>query len=418
MSSELQMVAKRLGLQEDNDLGLPVHAKTTLPLTLWYDHAKEQLILLDQNKLPYEVATWRTGDWKDGALKGIREMTVRGSQAIGIAGGYCVLLAASQLSGESDFPGKLQRAADFIGNVRPTAAPLSWATGECALAGRKAYEDAGDPSVALEAIRRRADELMAEDLVLNHYLRQEGMKLLKDGDVVMTHCNGGSLSSTLMGHALGMLEEAYVSGVDLTVVSKETRPRSQGYRLTVWELTRAGVPTIIVTDNMISISVNELGITKAILGVDRIATDGSVANKVGSADIARIMKNYGIPFYFATSYTTISPEVTRGSSIVIEQRTIDEITEPYRLLAKELKATRRISSNALDEWPPYRMTCQSRPGRGQVKLFNPAFDITPPEFITGIVTDIGYFQPGEIASLTREKMNHIAKLRFSDFMAK
>jgi len=411
------MVAKRLGLREDDDLGLPVHARTTLPVTLWYDHEREQLILLDQNKLPYEVATWRTGDWKDGALKGIREMTVRGSQAIGIAGGYCVLLAASQLSGESDFPEKLQRAADLIGNVRPTAAPLSWAAGECALAGRKAYEDVGDAPAAVEAIRRRADELMAEDLVLNHYLRHEGMKMLKDDDVVMTHCNGGSLSSTLMGHALGMLEEAYVSGVDLTVVSKETRPRSQGYRLTVWELTRAGVPTVIVTDNMVSISVNELGITKAILGVDRIAGDGSVANKVGSADVARIMKDYGVPFYFATSYTTISPEVKSGSSIVIEQRTVDEITEPYRLLAKELKATCRISGDALDEWPPYWKMCQSRPGRGQVRLFNPAFDVTPPEFITGIVTDIGYFLPGEIASLTREKMNHIAKQRFADFMA-
>lgn len=417
LSSELQIVAKRLGLQEDPDLGLPVHPRTTLPVTLWYDHAREQLILLDQNKLPYEVATWRTGDWKEGALKGIKEMTVRGSQAIGIAGGYCVLLAASQLSGGSDFPEKLQKAADLIGSVRPTAAPLSWAAGECALAGRKEYEDAGDPSAAVEAIRRRADELMAEDLVLNYYLRQEGMKLLKDGDVVMTHCNGGSLSSTLMGHALGILEEAYVSGVDLTVVSKETRPRSQGYRLTVWELTRTGVPTIIVTDNMISISVKELGITEAILGVDRIAADGSVANKVGSADIARIMNNYGIPFYFATSYTTISPEVKVGSSIVIEQRAVEEITEPYRLLAKELKATRSISNNALDEWPPHGMTCRSRPGRGQVELFNPAFDITPPEFITGIVTDIGHLLPGEIAAMTREKMNRIAKLRFSDYIS-
>lgn len=415
MNSALQKVAKKLGLQEDPVLGLPVHTKTTLPLTLWYDHTKEQLILLDQNKLPYEVTTWRTGSWKEGAIKGIKEMTVRGSQAIGIAGGYCVLLAASQLVGESDFLGELQRAADFIGNARPTAAPLAWAADECTSAAKKAYEGGGTASNALEAIRRRADELMVEDLVLNHFLRREGMRLLRDGDVVMTHCNGGSLSSTLMGHALGILEEAYINGVDLKVVSKETRPRSQGYRLTVWELTRAGVPTIIVTDNMISISMIELGITKAILGVDRISADGSVANKVGSADIARIMRDFSIPFYFATSYTTISPEVKKGSSIIIEQRSVEEITEPYRLLAKELKATNRLSSSALDEWPPAKMISASKPGRGQVKLFNPAFDITPPEFITGIITDLGYFLPGEIASLTRERMNQMAKARLSDF---
>jgi methylthioribose-1-phosphate isomerase len=417
MSAELQIVVKRLGLDEDPALGLPVHTKTTLPVTLWYDHRAEQLILLDQNKLPYEVTTWRTGDWKDGAIKGIRDMIVRGSQAIGIAGAYCVLLAANKLSGEDDFLEKLLRAADFIGNVRPTAAPLAWAAGECASAAKRAHDGAGNASDVIEAIRRRADQLMAEDLVLNYYLRREGMKLLEDGDVVMTHCNGGSLSSTLMGHALGMLEEASVNGVNLTVVSKETRPRSQGYRLSVWELTRAGVPTVIVTDNMISISAKELGVTKVIMGVDRVSADGSVANKVGSADIARIVSYFRIPFYFATSYTTISPEVRDGASIAIEQRGASEITEPYRLLAKELKATGRISGSSLDEWPPSAIVRDSGPHRGEVRLFNPAFDVTPPELITGIITDLGHFIPREIASLTREMMNRMARTRFSDFLA-
>jgi methylthioribose-1-phosphate isomerase len=219
-----------------------------------------------------------------------------------------------------------------------------------------------------------------------------------------------------MGHALGIIEEAYVNGLDLMVVSKETRPRSQGYRLTVWELNRAGVPVTIVTDNMISISMERMGINMVLLGADRVAADGSVANKVGSADIARIAKDYDVPFYFATSYTTISPEVTDGNSIPIEERSIDEITEPYRLLAKELKESNKISSSALDEWPPTTCLSEKKPMRGQVRLYNPAFDITPPNLIRGIVTDLGLFQPKEISNLTREKMAVLARERISNFL--
>lgn len=417
MVQELERVTKKLGIKEDSELGLPVHERTTLPLTLWYDHEKEKLILLDQNKLPFEVTTWETQDWKEGAIKGIKEMTVRGSQAIGIAGAYCVLLAACRFSKENDFLKKLFEAANFIGNVRPTAAPLSWAAGECAMAAKKAFEDGAEPSDIVEAVRDRADQIMADDLVLNYFLRKEGIKLLNGGDVVMTHCNGGSLSSTLMGHALGILEEAYVNGLDLTVISKETRPRSQGYRLTVWELNRAGVPVIIITDNMISISMEKFGVSMVLLGADRVSADGSVANKVGSVDIARIAKDYNVPFYFATSYTTVSPEIGDGKSIPIEERSTDEITEPYRLLAKELKANRKISSSALDEWPPTARICEVRPIRGQIKLFNPAFDITPPNLISGIVTDLGYFLPEQISTLTREKMALLARERISSFLA-
>ncbi|MGQ9514690.1 MAG: s-methyl-5-thioribose-1-phosphate isomerase [Thermoproteota archaeon] len=416
MDSELERVVKKMRLKEDSELGLPIHTKTTLPVTLWYDHSKEMLILLDQNKLPYELTTWKTLDWKEGALKGIKEMTVRGSQAIGVAGAYCVLLAACRLSMEMDFLEKLIEAAKFIGNVRPTAAPLSWATGECIAAAKKAYEDGFGPSEIVESVRKRADQIMAYDLILNFYLRKEGMKLLRGGDVIMTHCNGGSLSSTLMGHALGIIEEAYVNGLDLMVVSKETRPRSQGYRLTVWELNRAGVPVTIVTDNMISISMEKMGISMVLLGADRVAADGSVANKVGSADVARIARDYGIPFYFATSYTTISPEVRDGKSILIEERSIEEIIEPYRLLAKELKKEGKISSSALDEWPPALCVSERKPLRGQVRLYNPAFDITPPNLIGGIVTDLGLFLPREISDLTREKMTLLARERISNFL--
>ncbi|MBO3803406.1 MAG: S-methyl-5-thioribose-1-phosphate isomerase [Candidatus Brockarchaeota archaeon] len=417
MNLDLGRVAKKLDIEADSELGLPVHRKTTLPVTLWYDHGKETLVLLDQNKLPFELTTWKTRDWKEGALKGIKEMTVRGSQAIGVAGAYCVLLAACRLSKESDFMSKLLEAADFIGNARPTAAPLSWAAGECAAAAKKAFEGGAGPSDVVESVRARADQIMAEDLVLNHYLRKEGLKLLKGGDVVMTHCNGGSLSSTLMGHALGILEEAYVDGLDLTVVSKETRPRSQGYRLTVWELNRAGVPVIVVTDNMISISMEKLGIDMVLLGADRIAADGSVANKVGSSDIARIARDHNIPFYYATSYTTISPEIADGNSIPIEERPSDEITEPYRLLAKELKASLKISRSALDEWPPPSRLCEGKPKRGQIRLFNPAFDVTPPNLISGIVTDLGRFLPEQVSALTREKMSLLAKERVSIFLS-
>jgi len=410
----LKHVSDRLGLEEDPALGLPLHKKTSLPVTLWYNHEKDKLILLDQNKLPFEVTTQEIGDWKDG-VKAIKNMVVRGSQAIGVAGAYTLLVGALQAKHGSDPLRQLSQMAQEIAYARPTAAPLAWATLLAYSYCKKIYDETKSLEKTIDALRKISDFILAQDMALNYYMRTYGLRIVRNGDVIMTHCNGGSLSSTLMGHALGIIEEAYSNGVDVKVVSKETRPRSQGYRLTVWELKRVGIPTTIITDNMVSISFERLGVNKAILGADRVARDGSVANKVGSADIARLFKYFKAPFYYATSYSTISLDVKKGSDVEIEERSIDEVTYPYSLIAKDMKSRGLISEKALEEWPPSESIVTHEPGRGQVRIFNPAFDVTPPKFITAIVTDIGILRPNNIRRLTGRKIMNMVKKRISDF---
>jgi methylthioribose-1-phosphate isomerase len=410
----LKHVSDRLGLEEDPGLGLLVHRKTTLPVTLWYDHEKDRLILLDQNKLPFEVTTREIGDWKEG-VQAIKNMVVRGSQAIGVAGAYTLLVGAQQSKHSPDPLGQLSQMTREIAYARPTAAPLAWATLLAYNYCRRIYDATGSLEKSLDALRKISDFILAQDMALNYYMRTYGLKIVRNGDVIMTHCNGGSLSSTLMGHALGIIEEAYSNGIDVKVVSKETRPRSQGYRLTVWELVRVGIPTTIVTDNMVSISFERLGVNKAILGADRVARDGSVANKVGSADIARLFKHFKAPFYYATSYSTISLDVKRGRDIEIEERSIDEVTYPYSLIAKDMKSRRLVSEKALEEWPPSESIVTHEPGRKQVRVFNPAFDVTPPQLITAIVTDVGILRPTSIRKLTGRKVMNMVKKRISDF---
>lgn len=407
----LKHVSKKLGLEEDPELHLPIHSATTLPVTLWYNHEEDRLILLDQNRLPFEVKSREINDWKEG-VEAIKSMVVRGSQAIGVAGAYTLLVGALQVKQRPNPVEDLGKIAKEIAYARPTAAPLAWAT---FLAYEYSKKKSGSIERFIEALREICDFILAQDMALNYYMRKYGQRVIENGDVIMTHCNGGSLSSTLMGHALGVIEEAYSNGVDVKVVSKETRPRSQGYRLTVWELNRVGIPTTIITDNMISISFERLGVNKAMLGADRVARDGSVANKIGSADIARIFKYFKAPFYYATSYSTISLDVKKGSDIEIEERSIDEVTYPYSLIAKDMKNKGLISESALEEWPPSNMIVTHEPKKGEVRIFNPAFDVTPPRFITAIITDIGILKPTQVRRLTEKKILNMVKRKILEF---
>jgi methylthioribose-1-phosphate isomerase len=404
-NSTVSSVIKKVGLTFDSDIGIYAHKKTGIPLTALFDYDRQQLILLDQTKLPYEVAIWSTSDWKEAALVGIREMITRGSQAIGVTGGYSMLLAAIHCSDRKDFLSALESCADIIRNARPTAAPLSWAVDITLNYARKLLKDGNSVDRVVEGVGQAADYILSSDLALNCLLREEGKKFLSDGDVIMTHCNGGSLSSTYGGHALGMLEESFVEGLDIKVVAKETRPRCQGYKLTVWELNRAGVPTIIVTDNMITSSIQEYNISKAILGVDRVARDGSVANKIGSVDIAYLMHNHNIPFYYATSYSTIDLQTKRGADIPIEERSKEEMTYFYTLDSTYKKKVGAISQEAHPGWPPRSSVSSTNyPKKGEIALYNPAFDITPPKLIDLIITDIGSFAPNQITTLTYESI--------------
>jgi len=416
-NAAMSFVLKRIGLRFDSDIGTYSHERTGIPLTVFFDDEQDQLILLDQTKLPYETTIWSTSDWRKAALVGIKEMVTRGSQAIGVAGGYAMLLAAISCSKEGkDFFGALEVCAGIIRNARPTAAPLPWAVDMTLNYARKLEMEGRSIDQIVQGVKEVADYILSSDLALNCHLREEGKKFLADGDVVMTHCNGGSLSSTYGGHALGMLEESFVEGLDIKVVAKETRPRCQGYKLTVWELNRAGVPTTIITDNMITSAIREYHISKTILGVDRVVRDGSVANKVGSADVAYIMQSHGIPFYYATSYSTIDLETERGEDIPIEERSKDEITYFYRLEAEQKKKDGTISQDALSEWPPTEsLAGTNHPGKGQIALYNPAFDVTPPKLIDFIITDIGAFAPEQIRTLSDDLMRQKVKERLGEW---
>jgi len=412
--TKLAVDIRQLLLQMDFEFvdELYVHKKTKIPLTVYFQD--DEMILLDQLKLPYEMVSWKTTDYKVGAIQGIKEMRIRGSQALGVCAAYCMALAAIQLQSTGrEIIKDMEEAAKLVKSSRPTAAPLFWAVDLTMHAAIKAFDTTADAHSVVNAVKETADYILASDLILGKYLREEGMKFLEDGDVVMTHCNGGSLSSTYGGHALGMLEEAYTKGVDLTVVAKETRPRSQGYLLTTWELNRAGIPVVIVTDNMISQAFKRFKVNKIILGVDRIGSDGGVANKIGSSDIARIARFYDdVHFYYATSYSTMDLE-TPGRDIPIEERSIDEMSRPYRLDAQDKKRKGILSENALNEWPPNEAIV-STPEKGKFVLYNPAFDITPGNLIDLVITDIGAFSPEQIRTLTPAIIENEVKRRLEN----
>ena len=417
MGIDLESVFRKIGLEFDSTLGTYVHKKTRIPLTVRFDYERGKLVLLDQTKLPFELAVWSTTDWKGAAFSGIRDMITRGSQSIGCTAGYCILLAAISLaSDQTTFLRKLKAVGNVIKGARPTAVPLTWAVKKTFSVAQKAIEGGGSVEEAIQAIGDEADLILASDLILCSFLRNEGRRYLRDGDVILTHCNAGSLSSSYGGHALGMIEEAVVDGMDLLVVSKETRPRSQGFKLTTWELIRAGVPVIIITDNMVSSAISRYNISKIIVGADRISRDGSLANKIGTHDLAIIASAFKKPFYVATGCSTIDIETARGSDIPIEERDRDEVLYPYRLEARDRRTHGILSGRSLTQWPTEGLISEEDiPSKGKASVYNPAFDVTPPELIDRYITDIGSYRPKEITSLTEEAMGEKVRRRLEDW---
>jgi len=390
-----------LKMEFDDDLGGYVSQTTNLPLTLYYDDKKDELCLLDQNRLPYEMKMWRTGDWKTAAKGGITGMVTRGSQAIGVTGAYCVLLAAAQerKATKKKAVDSVLAAGEKIRKARPTAANLSWAVDRMCNSAKNALKKAGDVYTQL---KQEADDIFVEDIFISRALGENGTRLIGNGDVILTHCNAGSLATTYGGSAMGVVEYAHSRGKDVKVVSKETRPRSQGFKLTLWELKTAGIPVAGITDNMVSSSFKKFGINRVLVGADRITKDGCVANKVGTDDIARMVAFYSVPFVVAASYSTLDLEST-GDKIPIEERAREEVFLPYHYESIEKKKNEVISQDALDFWPPDDIiTGEMEPGK--VALFNPAFDVTDSRLISNIILDLGIYRPERISTLNPEKI--------------
>lgn len=324
----------------------------------------DKVIILDQRELPLREVYVTCEDYK-AVADAIQNMTIRGAPAIGVAAAMGVALGALGIGVKTfdDFYARILKICDTIEATRPTAVNLSWATTRMKRLCQ-AYKDLS-LDVLQERLRDEAIKICFEDIETNRQMGRNGSVLFKDGDRVLTHCNAGALATAGFGTALGVLYSATEEGKTLKVYADETRPYLQGARLTAWELTKAGIDTTVITDSMAGHLMSKGMIDKVIVGADRIAANGDVANKIGTYSVAILAKHHNIPFYVAAPMSTIDFSMSHGSEIVIEERSAKEVT--------------------------HIGTIQMTPDAA--KVIHPAFDVTPAEFITAIITERGLATP-------------------------
>ncbi len=321
---------------------------------------------LNTLKLPWEEEYVETEDYERLA-KAIETMEIRGAPAIGVAAAFGVALAATKYEGVDvlEFKSVLLRVINRFSRTRPTAVNLFWALSrmEKVIRGDYVSVDELRGSVVREALM-----IYDEDVRTNKALSEVGSELINDGDTVLTHCNAGALATAGYGTALGVIRHAWYSGKKIKVIATETRPMLQGARLTVWELKKEGIPVTLISDNMVGYVMSRGLVSKVFVGADRILRTGHVINKIGTYTIAVLAHHHNVPFYAVAPTSTIDP-VSRLEDVVIEERNPDEV--------------RKILGKLLITIP-------------DVDVINPAFDITPPHLVRGIVTEKGLItQPYE-----------------------
>jgi methylthioribose-1-phosphate isomerase len=327
---------------------------------------------IDQTKLPHKVKFVDCADVRK-LWRAIRSLAVRGAPAIGIAGALGVVLGARD-SKAKDFEGfakDLRRTVKYLASSRPTAVNLFWAL---ARMERVAEESKNKPVGRIKKILlEEALKILEEDRRSCRSMARHGAGLIKNGDTILTHCNAGGLATADYGTALGVLFEAKRRGRYFRVYADETRPLMQGARLTTWELMREGIDTTLICDNMAASLMAEGEIDKILVGADRIAANGDAANKIGTYNLAVLAKYHGVPFYVAAPLSTFDFRLKSGRDIPIEERSGDEV--------------RKILGKAI--------------APKNVKVYNPAFDVTPGELITAIVTERGIFKKPYSRSLRK-----------------
>jgi methylthioribose-1-phosphate isomerase len=315
--------------------------------------------LLDQTRLPHQEVYLELDDHHQMAAA-IREMRVRGAPLIGIAAAYGMALAARHIetSNMDDFLARLRPIAEALAATRPTAINLSWALKRMTVAA----EAAANPQAAQEALMAEALRIHQESTDADRRLGQHGAQLIPAGSAVLTHCNTGSLATGGSGTALAVIRSAWEQGKLSHVYAGETRPLLQGARLTAWELTRDGIPTTLIADSAAGFLMRRRdAIACVIVGADRIAANGDVANKIGTYTLAVLASEHAIPFYVAAPTSTIDLTTTTGDQIPIEERSTEEVTT---------FADVAVAPAGVD-------------------ALNPAFDVTPHRYISAIVTEIG-----------------------------
>jgi len=324
------------------------------------------LMLLDQTRLPVEEA-WLQCDEPEQVADAIRRLAVRGAPAIGVAAGYGLVLGLrSVLEGEGEgerLEARFAEVAEMLGRTRPTAVNLRWALER----GRGVFARSvgAGPEGVTRALLEWAHALHAEDIRVNRLIGEHGAALFAPGARVLTHCNAGALATAGYGTAIGVIQSAWEGGKVGMVWVDETRPLLQGARLTAWELKRLGIPFRLVTDSSAGTLMAQGLVDRIVVGADRIAANGDTANKIGTYTVAVLAARHGVPFYVAAPLSTIDRATPDGAAIPIEERLAGEVTEVFGT---------RIAPD-------------------DTQALNFAFDVTPAELITAIVTEAGVLAP-------------------------
>lgn len=336
-----------------------------VPTVQWKEGS---VVILDQNLLPEKEEFLTCRSFTEVA-EAIRSLSVRGAPAIGVTAALGIALGAKEFRGKDieQFRHHMEHVCDILAGTRPTAVNLFWAVKRLK---RVVLESASHTvSDIQERLYAEAIEVLEEDLRVNHAIGRHGQEIIREGDHVLTHCNAGALATAGYGTALGVIRAAWEAGKQIQVFADETRPVLQGARLTAWELQQDGIPVTLITDNMAGALMKNKQIQCCVVGADRIAANGDVANKIGTYSVAVLAKAHNIPFYVAAPVSTIDMDTVDGDQIPIEERHPREVTQ--------LHGSRCIAPEG-------------------VKVWNPAFDVTPARLIDGIITEQGILLPGDL----------------------
>ncbi len=321
--------------------------------------------LIDQTQLPYEYTTVKIDTYQKMGMA-IKNMLVRGAPAIGVSAAFGVVLGAISLVGEQNwdnFYSQLVKIAEYLKSTRPTAVNLKWAVD----IQMKLVESYKDKTIkeAVKALEENAIKILNDDISINKNIGDNGATVIPKSARILTHCNAGSLATAGYGTALGVIRSAFANDPTIQVYADETRPRQQGARLTVWECVQENIPVTLVTDGMCGYMMSKNMIDVVVVGADRIAANGDAANKIGTFTVAIAAKAFGVPFYVAAPLSTIDTSIESGEEIPIEERNKEEVTH--------------ING---------KLVCPEC-----VNVFNPGFDVTPADYITGIITEVGILKP-------------------------
>jgi len=331
-----------------------------VPMIRTISWTNDAVVVIDQKALPREEKYFTCRSYTE-VISAINDMTIRGAPAIGVAAAMGIALGMQNqdVSSKEDLKNSFYRICDEFSKTRPTAVNLFWAIERM----KRCFE--GELKSGIDTIKialvTEAVKICEEDIEINRQIGMHGRGLIKDGDSILTHCNAGALATAGYGTALGVIRAACEEGKGLHVFVDETRPVLQGARLTAWELMRNNIPATLITDNMAGFLMKQGKIDLVIVGADRIAANGDVANKIGTYSLAVLAAEHTIPFYVAAPLSTIDIAIRDGDEIPIEERNEEEVLSIRGM---------RIAPDGM-------------------KAYNPAFDVTPNHFITAIITEAG-----------------------------